>query len=994
MTTPCLDLVGFADGELEPARADAFRAHLRTCADCRVALLEALQLGTRLATLTPTPEHVTLVPEPRAEPPATLVSVPMPLAPRLKRVRRLAPWTGLAVAVAAVVAWLVPKPPAAVDAFATLTDRPSEIRLAYAGAQPYRPVRSQMRSGHGAPAQSISYAALAALQERHDGHGLAVARAWNGDAAAKVAAQLREVARTPAVRSDIAAFESLARKPDDVESVLTELEQLRTDSDPAVARAARWNYAILLARLDLPLGAAQAFRAIAAEQEAGWADEARVRAVAEDNRAHRVREAWRGASDAGAALLATGAPVPGPTIRAIPGMMRAYFYHAVRAAPSRERVVALAAMAGELDRFGDSPILRAYVERVSKADFRRRAPLASAYARLLGGAQLTPEAAASLVARASAAGAIDIAMGVLVQLDRVADHRDAFHRMTVQTGDPWFEIQLAKAEASVDVQRGDWLGAQARLRAADKLCDASVLYQCLQLHRQLGELYAQVHRVHDALGVMQAARRSALSAGEWGEMRSLLWQLADLQRLSSSTATARAYADEVLLMSEDDCAYQASALRTLTGAALLDVDGRAARRYLESTLQRPCAHRDLAAANYLTDIARLDPQPGDGAQLQGWLNTLRAHGALSDGQRVLADEIEGRFLVERERPEGIALLERAIAAADARPPEVVAEKARTGAYSVLALDAAHAGDYPGVLALVARELGLPGPRTCAVAMLAEDERSVVVVRGAQGPDRGAYDADRRSRGGELIVPPELVVGLEACAHVQVLAQGALQGQPRVLPPRVAWSYATGARRAPLQATPDTEPQTLRLIVANVTPPADLDLPALAPYVPEPGPSTLILDGPLATPARVLAAMRDVREVQFHTHALVNMGISDASSLILSPGTDGQYALTAEAIRGAELRGQPLIILAACNSAQGARYQHAAWSLPHAFLSVGARAVFAAGTAIPDREAGPFFARVLARIHVGGDAAAALRDERMTALATNRSTWVADVMLFE
>jgi anti-sigma factor RsiW len=49
--SPCDDLVSFADGELEPERAAAFRAHLRTCEVCRRGLVEAMQLNARLSEL-------------------------------------------------------------------------------------------------------------------------------------------------------------------------------------------------------------------------------------------------------------------------------------------------------------------------------------------------------------------------------------------------------------------------------------------------------------------------------------------------------------------------------------------------------------------------------------------------------------------------------------------------------------------------------------------------------------------------------------------------------------------------------------------------------------------------------------------------------------------------------------------------------------------------------------------------------------------------------
>lgn len=49
--SPCDDLIRFADGELEPERAAAFRAHLRTCEACRAGLIEAMQLNARLSEL-------------------------------------------------------------------------------------------------------------------------------------------------------------------------------------------------------------------------------------------------------------------------------------------------------------------------------------------------------------------------------------------------------------------------------------------------------------------------------------------------------------------------------------------------------------------------------------------------------------------------------------------------------------------------------------------------------------------------------------------------------------------------------------------------------------------------------------------------------------------------------------------------------------------------------------------------------------------------------
>lgn len=1021
MKVSCDDLVNFADGELEPDDAEAFRSHLQTCAACRAGLLEAMQLSARLGAFTPAEDvNPAVAIDAHVASSAEALATPiLPRKPPATKLRRNLQWSGGAVAAAAAITLFAYQggrlghrgsEPVPLDAFAAIETRPHATRTALPAAASYRRVRDQMRGATGASGDHISHDSLAALEKRPDKYELAIANAWNGDLK-EAAEQLRSLAPTPSIRSDLAAVEIVARsndrasrqdpttRNDNVEAVLTELESL-TPGDGLPARAARWNQAILLSHLELPLGAARAFRAIGNENEPQWADEARLLGEEQHKQGHDLWDTWQRAKDAGEALVNQGASVPTDLLRRVPGLMRAYLYRAVRTATTPERVLALAGMAGELDQLAGQTTLGNYVQRVAKLDFRRRAPLADAYARLLRGERPTPAIMARLTTPTATADVVDIVIGAMVELD-VVDHLAAFQRMATQTGDPWFAIVQARQEAAAAVRRADWLGAEARLQKAQKLCTASpeVTYQCLELALELGRLYQELHRVPEARDVLYAAIDAARGAGEWVKYVALLARLADVERFNSSTATARAYANEVLLNAGlrklDHCEEaERMAYNTLTGAALLDLDGRAARQYFDAALR--CGEPDLVAANYLADIARLDPQPGDLERLQGWLGKLRASGRLTPADHVLADEIEARLLVEHDRAAGTALLQRAIAAAATLRGSVAAEaeKARAGAYSVLAFDAARRGDHAQVLALIAQELGLERPAACAVAMVAEDERAVVVVRSADGQDRAAYDNARRPRASALTVSAQLAQGLQGCAHVQVMAHAALQGQPRVLPDALPWSYATGAHKDTMPVHPGpTGRETL--IVANVTPPPSLHLPALLPRPVDPAHASRTLSGAAATPARVLAAMRDADEIEFHTHALVDLGVSDASYLVLSPEIDGRYALTAEAIRGAELRGRPIIVLAACASALGARYQHAAWSLPHAFLAVGARAVLAAGTAIPDREAGPFFAGVMERVRAGADAAAALRDQRMATLASSpSSSWVANVILFE
>jgi hypothetical protein len=288
-------------------------------------------------------------------------------------------------------------------------------------------------------------------------------------------------------------------------------------------------------------------------------------------------------------------------------------------------------------------------------------------------------------------------------------------------------------------------------------------------------------------------------------------------------------------------------------------------------------------------------------------------------------------------------------------------------------------------------------------MTAEGKRAVIVVRGADGKDRGRYLPERHRPPGALSVPADLTRGLAGCERVGVMASATLQGHPGVLPAELAWSYAARAvGRVVDSRPPPDEPHPL--IVTNVTPPPELELQPLSTQLPD-DVSATTLSGAAATPTRVLTAMVDATEIQFHTHALLDVGVSDASHLVLSPeqpvrGTpavraDPPYALTAEAIRGVKLRRRPIVVLEACHSAVGARYEHEPWSLPDAFLAAGARGVFAAATEIPDVASGRFFARVLARVRGGAAPAVALRDERIAALREDPGNpWAAGVILFE
>ncbi|MET0405137.1 MAG: CHAT domain-containing protein [Cystobacter sp.] len=186
------------------------------------------------------------------------------------------------------------------------------------------------------------------------------------------------------------------------------------------------------------------------------------------------------------------------------------------------------------------------------------------------------------------------------------------------------------------------------------------------------------------------------------------------------------------------------------------------------------------------------------------------------------------------------------------------------------------------------------------------------------------------------------------------------------------------------------------MVSDVLAPASLGLPRLAPWSPEPFTkgSRVDLNGPAATPARVLAEMTWADEVDVHAHGLVNLGVSDASFIVLSPAPDGRYALTAGDVRQHVLRRAPVVVLGSCRAARASPFLHEPWSLPVAFLEAGARAVLAFPMDIPDTEAGAFFQSVRSRIRSGVHPAVAVRDERMRVLQSRPDSWVRTVVVFE
>lgn len=208
------------------------------------------------------------------------------------------------------------------------------------------------------------------------------------------------------------------------------------------------------------------------------------------------------------------------------------------------------------------------------------------------------------------------------------------------------------------------------------------------------------------------------------------------------------------------------------------------------------------------------------------------------------------------------------------------------------------------------------------------------------------------------------------------------------PPSGAATTTPPPGGSPAAASPAAGPVVL---VGNVAPPSALQLAPLQPIA-APAGATLI-EGPQATPTRVLAAMRTASFVEIHGHGLVG-GEGDGALLVLSPDADGRYGLDARALAGVRLAGRPVVVLAACDASAVGRSFHAAWGLADAFVGAGASAVIAAPSPILDAGAPRFFAAVRARIAAGASPAEALRDERQATQDPVQRAWIDRLVVFQ
>jgi hypothetical protein len=889
--------------------------------------------------------------------------------------------------------------------------RTLEARLSHPQADLHRPYHPAIR-GQTGKATRLPLEVLARLESQGDLRGLAATYLLQG-APELAATYLERAGDGPEVLSDRAVV-ALARG--DTAGALTLLDKA-SQARPGFA-AALWNRGLALRELELWAQSAEAFEAVAAQGEPGWAEEARGLARGMRERLRAEQQGYKDAWAAGTALVEGKGTVSPEQLRARPDLYRLFLYDALRAAPSQQRVKELWPLAETLDAHFGGSVLRDTVRWTEARDFGLREPLAALYLHVFR-EEPVPGGLPGYLQKLRAAGEVDILMGTLVITGELAQDVEGYARLAAQTKDPWFQLIAEHERARAAIVRGDLFQAEQVLLAATNQCrEGTLAYRCGVLLQRLGEVYRQLWWIPEAARSVKEARALYRRTGFWNSENNFLLSLGQLARLQGQGALARAMLDEALAHFPEDCTIRQFVRANDALALLEELRVVEARGAIGQALE--CGElRSIVGAMTLADLARLHPEPRQDGLLLKALESRRQSGRMAPGSLTFLSHIEGRFLIEQDRGRGEQVLRRTIAEAEKLPRTIAeAREARALSYASLLLTAGKAGEWSRVLELWNEESGTALPSRCLVAVTVDRERTLALAFGPDGRMQGHYDGSRARPLGEDargLIPERLVTPLRGCEQVDVVARPPLHGRAGLLPDDVAWRYLTPRAARPRAAVVPAQ----RLVVKDVESPPALKLPRLGAWEPlgkditvlaraEATPGRVleamtrateskditVLARAEATPGRVLEAMTRATEIEIHAHGLINPTLSDASLLVLSPDASGRYALTAGEVREHRFEGNPLVTLAACRAAYTAHQVHEPFSLPAAFLDAGARTVLAATVDIPDAEAGPFFIAVQERIRSGQSAAVAMRDVRLEWLSRHPDSWARTVLVFE
>ncbi|HEX2573998.1 MAG TPA: serine/threonine-protein kinase [Polyangia bacterium] len=792
----------------------------------------------------------------------------------------------------------------------------------------------------------------------------------------------------PDVDSDRAAILLLLGKPGEALWLIASVLAARPDH-----QAAEWNRALALQRLGATVSAAEAFERIAGRGIAGWSEEAKDRRAALLRDDEGRRRVYEDVTARGRAMVQGGA-IPIDLARAAPGYLRLYFYDAVRAATSAERVRQLEPLAEVLDRHYGGDVLARYVRRIALVPFDRRASLAWAYERLAADYDALGAAGEEVyLARLRAAGAEDLLLGALVLTARVRDHLAEYRTLAERSGDPWF-LQIAENEqANAEVARGAYSEAEARLRVLLAASEGQRLgHRYLRAEFSLVRLYLSRLSLAEAEAYAKAGRALARKEGDWEMETAFLGELFEIAQLRNARPLAAAYLTETGKREPGDCRRQRFVHENQALMHLSDFRYGEARREIEGAPL--CGEAKTLTSVYVrAALDRLGLPVETLAQLREDLAALRQRSP-SPGEQAAIEHVEGLLLMKHDPQEGRLHLQRSIALAEGVPsPDARAVEARIQAYEELSLAAGQAGDATGALLPLAEEAGIPLPAECVLGVVTSGARALVVLRDQNGVPHLEYEGHRTSPNIDVdqLVSSRFRVAVSHCARIDVLVSPVLRGRPELLPSIYRW--ATRLRHTALRSPAQCRDHQLE--VRDADPPSELQLPRFSTggnSLPS-SPVRTVLSGDEATPEAVLEALPRATEILIAAQAFAADG---AASLLLSPGKE-KHTLDIEDLQRARLSCGPVVALI-LTPAEGATLapqepRHQAEIL----LQQGARAVFTVRGPVPGSEYRQFFGMLFARLAAQVPAAEALEESRATWTMGNpgpQSQWAHQIVLFE
>ena len=481
--------------------------------------------------------------------------------------------------------------------------RSMEIRPAYAPADVYRPYDVSRASGERRH-EDVSLGVLAAMEARGDLHGVAAGLALSGDdtRAEGFLARTSPSAEVDADRAALLLDRGQSREAlEALDAVLA-----KNPNQPQ----ALFNRALALRNLDIPLAAAEAFDCVAVVGEKGWAGEAKSRAEVLRSAFAQRQATWNAGNQAGMAMARGGPPVGDDVVSATPDLARGFLYQALRTASSRAHVLELAPLAGRLDARTGTHLLGDLVDRISRADFSRRAPLAATYGQILVADDdaLGAHETAAFLAGLRAAGASDMLLGALQFTGKLDENLGEYERLAAASGDPWFASIAARGQATAQVSKGELPRAEETLRRALAACvPARIDWRCAVLEQDLAALLADEVRTTEARAVALSGLARARAHAHYLEPV-FASRLADVARYEGSESLLAAYAREVELESPDDCPLMRVTHLELADsrAAALDVEGLVKELAATPRCSEPLS---LLAADEMVDAVRLGGNP-------------------------------------------------------------------------------------------------------------------------------------------------------------------------------------------------------------------------------------------------------------------------------------------------------------------------------------------------------------------------------------------------